>query len=76
MAIQQGMNQQTPATQHIIRKAMGAGATTRRRRRSSAATKPRVKRARASRGSSRKKMVKGSAAAKAWGRKMKRHRKR
>lgn len=84
MAIQQGMNQQTATAQHIIRKAMGATGTRRKRRsKSGGATKRRARRTRGSKGSSRRRtgakknrLVAGSAAAKAWGRKMKRLRKR
>lgn len=72
---------QTPATQHLISTAGGAlrsGGSSKRSRRSRGSSKkgssPKRKRASRSGKSSAKRLVKGSAAAKAWGRKMKRAR--
>ena len=76
MALQQGMNQQTPAIQHKIAKAMGGmrrSGGKRRVKRSRKAVAPRRAKRRAS---GRVRLKKGSAAAKAWGRKMKALRKR
>lgn len=81
-AVQQGWNQQTHVTRHMIGKAMGkssSGGTTRRRKKKAAAAsaprKRRAKRVKTSRKSGSR-LVKGSAAAKAWGAKMKRARKK
>lgn len=82
---QHGMNQQTGAVQHLIRKATGAvssstGSRKRKRKTSSAAGSSPKRRAKRSSGGSRKgktnKLVAGSSAAKAWGAKMKRLRKK
>lgn len=77
--VQQGWSQQTPATQALMRSGLGsqtrARASGKRSKRSATAT-PKKRKKRASTSSSRRKasagMKKGSAAAKAWGRKMKR----
>jgi hypothetical protein len=77
MAIQQGWNQLTHAATNTIRNAIGKkvrsafGGTRRRKTRSKKAAAPRARRAK-----SRGKMTKGSAAAKAWGRKMRALRKK
>lgn len=65
-----GMNQQTAATQQIVRAAAGVRRMVRRSKRAKGtkrkASTPRKKATKAL-----KRLVKGSAAAKAWGRKMK-----
>ena len=86
MAIQQGWNSMTSAARHTIAKHIrgaikGGIKTYRRRKRSEAkAARRTAKRARKSLGSGVKlksrHLVAGSAAAKAWGRKMKRMRKK
>lgn len=81
MANQQGWNQQTSAVQHIIGKALGVvrTGTGRKRRASPMATgRKRKKYVHHRKGGKKKsaRLVAGSAAAKAWGRKMKRLRKK
>lgn len=80
-AVQQGWNQQTHATQHILRKAMGgkaasSGTTTRRKKKRAVAAAPRKRRAKRVKSARKGRLVAGSAAAKAWGAKMKRARKK
>jgi len=76
--IQQGWSQMTAAAQQIIRQGIGSvvrSATGRRRRKKAkASSAPRRKKRASPKGGT--KLKKGSAAAKAWGRKMARARKR
>lgn len=69
MAIQQGMNQQTPAVQALLRSlqrtATGSRGSTRRKKRSKRKSTGSTKRARKSGSRKLKRLVKGSAAAKA-----------
>lgn len=81
MAIQQGWNQFTAAARSIIGQGLGArgmrSGTTRRKRKARGKTVgTRKKRRVARKGKRAARLVAGSAAAKAWGRKMKRLRKR
>lgn len=68
MAIQHGMNQQTPAVQNILRRLQrsrtGTGSSRRKKRRSTAKSTGSKKRKRRSNGAKAKRFVKGSAAAK------------
>lgn len=76
--VQQGWGQMTAAVQQIIRQGIGGvvrSATGRRRKKVKASSAPRRKK-RAKRASGRVSLKKGSAAAKAWGKKMARLRKR
>lgn len=79
---QQGWGQATAAMQSLMRSGLGgsrSGTSRRRRKRSAAPSAKRKRRASpssSSRSSSRGRLKKGSAAAKAWGRKMKALRKR
>jgi hypothetical protein len=76
VAIQQGMNQQTAATQNIIRQAIGGRSANRSTRRRSRTKKKRaVRTARKAKSGKRARLVKGSRAAKAYMAKIRRKRK-
>lgn len=70
---QQGWTQQTPAVMQTLRRAMGgtARASGRKRRKVKKVLTQKKKRVSAKRTGKKGRLVKGSAAAKAWGRKMK-----
>lgn len=78
MAIQQGWNQMPAAVQHLMSKALGrvGGKRSAKRRRKLKAKTGRKRRHTRGKKKGRVRLVAGSAAAKAWGRKMKALRKR